>query len=627
MTKGFDAERLQTADTQCTIDDYAVIGDCRSAALISRTGSIDWLCWPRFDSPSFFARLIDQNKGGFWQICPAEPFRSTRSYLAETNVLETRFENASGILQVTDFMPIAHEVYKRANFFPDQELVRILTCLGGEMEVLVKIEPRPEYGTTAAIIVDKAKLGLRMEGGVGMLALHHRLDFTVMDGVAVSKVTLKEGDQIPLILTFSLESPQVLPLLEEAPAALQRTVRWWREWVGVCTYRGRYVEQVRRSLLTLKLMEFSASGAFVAAVTTSLPEKIGGGLNWDYRYCWLRDASLTIQALCDTGFVAEAEAFSEWMLHATRLTQPKLLIMYDVYGNPVAAEKRLAHLAGYQNSQPVQIGNEAKDQIQLDTYGEVICGAARVIHITGAVDRETAKVLIGFGKYVCKHWKEPDAGIWEPRDEPVVHTHSRLLCWVALHELIGLHDKGILGIRNITSFRSTRDRMRAELETHCWNEDLQSYTSGPDSTAMDATLLLMAWHNFHEPESCCLTETYKRISEKLDAGGCLLYRYRNTAEPEEGAFGICSFWAAEYLAMGGGSLEEATDRFEKLLSYANDVGLYSEEIDPDSGCALGNFPQAFTHVGLINAALALERREQKQHTLDSLQTDPMEQMQ
>ncbi|MGI8959199.1 MAG: alpha/beta fold hydrolase [Bryobacteraceae bacterium] len=596
----------------CSIGDYAVIGGCRSAALVSKAGSLDWLCWPCFDSPSLFGALLDREKGGNWQVCPTGVFQASRKYVARTNVLETRFETATGTFLLTDFMPVADEEYKRTCPCPDHEVVRILKCLRGEVEVRIGYNPRPNYGARAVKFVDKGKLGLRAEAGNGMLTLHSQLAFEINGGAACATVQLRAGEILPLSLTFSLESPEILPNLRKSEETLERTVKWWTNWASQCTYQGPYAEEVLRSILVLKLLEFPSTGAFVAAATTSLPEKIGGDSNWDYRYCWLRDASLTIQALCETGYDAEAEAFAEWMLHATRLTQPKLMVMYDVYGNPAKAEKKLEHLSGYRNSRPVHTGNQARKQIQLDTYGEVICGSARVIKRSGQVDKETSKVLIGFGEYVCKHWQDTDAGIWEPRGGPVVHTHSRLLCWVALHELILLHEKKLLNIRKVDGFIRTRALIRKDIETHSWNEELRSYTSEPGSKTLDATLLLMAWHNFDEPSSERLKQTYERAEENLGAGGDLLYRYRAQKEPEEGAFGICSFWAAEYLAMGGGSLGVATKKFEKLLSYANDVGLYAEEIDPMTGDALGNFPQAFTHVGLINAALAIEKRQKSE---------------
>lgn len=555
MAKAMNKDVLQYCrDSECTIDDYAVIGDCRSAALISRTGSLDWLCWPCFDSSSIFAALLDREKGGSWQICPTGNFHSTRHYLDRTNVLETRFETATGTLLLTDFMPVAEEEYKRSHMFPDHEIIRVLTCLSGGIEVQISLTPRPEYAAKAAHIVQKRKLGLRIEMGTGMLALHSDLTYTVLQGSATATVQLREGETVPCILTFSRESPQVLPRLDQATAALERTMQWWMGWASKCTYEGTYEKQVMRSLLTLKLLEFSASGAFVAAVTTSLPEKVGGKLNWDYRFCWLRDASLTIQALCETGYGAEAGAFSEWMLHATRLTQPKLMVMYDIYGNVVKAEETLKHLAGYLGSQPVHTGNEARKQVQLDTYGEVICGAAKVIHGAGQVDKETAKVLIGFGQYVCKHWQEADAGIWEPRGKPVVHTHSRLLCWVALHELVLLHEKGSFRIDKIEGFRKTRDLIRKDIEENSWNEDVQSYTSEPGSEAVDATLLLMAWHNFHEASSTRLTQPISvctRSSEQVGICciGIATLPTRRREPSASAAFGPLSTWQWEAAAL------------------------------------------------------------------------------
>lgn len=593
----------------CSIGDYAVIGDCRAAALISKEGSIDWLCWPCFDSPSIFAALLDREKGGYWQVCTTGTLHTSRQYTAHTNVVETCFETSTGTLTLTDFMPVADEEYKRRHPCPDHQVIRLLKCVRGYVEVGIVYVPRPDYGRRGAKLVDKGKLGLRAELGNGLLSLHGGSGWTLNDGSACATVHLRAGQILPLSLTFSQESPEVLPLLERAEESLERTVTWWLQWTSKCTYQGPYAKEVMRSLLALKLLEFASTGAFVAAATTSLPEKIGAELNWDYRYCWLRDASLTIEALCATGYGDEAEAFTEWMLHATRLTQPKLMVMYDLFGNPVRDERRLEHLSGYRNSRPVHLGNNARNQVQLDTYGEVICGSARVIGRTGKVDRETARVLIGFGEYVCKHWKETDAGIWEPRGDPVVHTHSRLLCWVALHELIGLHEKRLLKIPTVDSFIQTRELIRKDIESRSWNQELHSYTSEPGSTTLDATLLLMAWHNFDDPSAERLKQTYERVEEKLGSGGELLYRYRIEKDPEEGAFGICSFWAAEYLAMGGGSLDASKKKFEKLLSYANDVGLYAEEIDPQTGEALGNFPQAFTHVGLINAALAITKRQ------------------
>ncbi|MGI8960921.1 MAG: glycoside hydrolase family 15 protein [Bryobacteraceae bacterium] len=530
---------------------------------------------------------MDPERGGCWQICPAEDFKVSRQYVENTNVVETRFETANGVLRLTDFMPA--EGFKRTHLCVDHEVLRIVECLSGEVTVQVTFDPRPNYGEQKVKFNERAKLGLRVNAGRGMLTLHSQLTFTI-EGAARVTVRLRTGETLPFSLTYTLESPAVLPVLEQSGEVLERTIRWWKDWANQFTYDGPYREAVLRSILTLKLLEFAPSGAFVAAVTTSLPEKVGSDLNWDYRYCWLRDASLTIRALCETGYKNEAESFAEWMLHATRLTQPELMVMYDVYGNLAKPERTLLHMPGYRGSSPVRVGNQARKQLQLDTYGEVICGSSRLIKSNGYADRETAKVLTSLGKYVCGNWRHPDAGIWEPRDAPAAHTHSRLLCWVALDELLQLHDRGLLNKAPMDMFKNTRDEIRRDIELNSWNEEIGSYTSKPGETTLDATLLLIALHNFEPISSIRLRRTFDRVKQKLGAGGPLLYRYRIEQYPEEGAFGICSFWAAEYLAMGGGSLEEAKRDFEALLRYANDLGLYAEEIDPITGAALGKLP-------------------------------------
>lgn len=593
------------------IQDYAVIGDCRSAALVARDGSIDWLCWPRFDSPSIFGRILD-DRAGFWSLAPTTPFTVTRSYLENTNVLQTRVQTASGSVVLTDLMPVASEEQKRTLFLPDHEILRIVDCERGEVEVQMRLEPRPGYARQQIRIRDTGALGIRVDMPHGLLAL--RTDMSV-DGVADdgvrARMTLRSGQACYASLTFADDWPAVLPPLGAwSREAVRRSVAWWRDWAARITYDGPARDAVVRSALVLKLLAYAPSGAVVAAPTTSLPERLGGDLNWDYRFCWLRDASLTVRALFGLGCVEEADAFISWLLHTTRLTRPELRILYDVHGNTPDDEETLAHFGGFRGSRPVRIGNAAAEQLQLDVYGEVIDAATHSVRTGATLDRETQRMLCGFGEYVCRHWNQPDEGIWEPRSGKGHNTHSRVLCWTALDRLLQLHEKGHLGHVPVRQFEETRERIRNEVQLRAWNVTRDSYVARLDGDGLDASLLLLAWYGFEDAHSDRMRKTYARVQEHLGAGNGLLYRYRRTDSPGEGAFGICSFWGAEYLALGGGSIDEAEAAFARLCRYANDVGLFAEELDPQTGAALGNFPQAFTHVGLINAALSLARRRQ-----------------
>jgi GH15 family glucan-1,4-alpha-glucosidase len=349
----------------------------------------------------------------------------------------------------------------------------------------------------------------------------------------------------------------------------------------------------------------------IAAPTTSLPERLGGDLNWDYRYCWLRDAAFTARALFGLGYQEDAEAFISWMLHATRLTRPELRVIYDVFGESNPEETELPHLSGYAGSSPVRVGNATRDQLQLDVYGEVVEAVTHFLHSGGELDRETQRMLRHFGGFVCRHWREPDNGIWEPRDKREHYTHSRLLCWVALDRLLDMHRRGRLRGIPVEDFTRHREEIRRDIEDRGWNPSLESYTQVLDGDTLDATVLLLAFHGFHEASSPRMRRTFERIRERLGSGPGLLYRYEQSFEGGEGAFVLCCFWLADFLARGGGTPEEAHRAFAATAAYANDLGLFAEEIDPKSGDALGNFPQAFTHVGLINAALSLAEREER----------------
>jgi GH15 family glucan-1,4-alpha-glucosidase len=478
----------------------------------------------------------------------------------------------------------------------------------------MRLEARPGYGHRVPHLKAVGPLGVRIESAQGMMMLRADVPLSISPDSAISaRFGLRAGEVAHLSLTLAEEGPAILPPLGAwSRDAVERSVRWWRSWLSQLTYAGPGREAVERSALCLKLLVFAPSGAVVAAPTTSLPERVGGDLNWDYRFCWLRDASLTVRALFGLGFDSEAETFVSWLLHSTRLTRPTLRILYDVYGNLPKDERVLSELSGYFGSLPVRIGNAAKEQVQLDVYGEVIDAVVQLVRHKKTLDRETQHMLRAFGEHVCQHWQDADEGIWEPRSGKYHNTHSRVLCWVALDSLLELHQEGHLGEVPAELFVENRARIRQEVEVRAWNPRLQSYVAQLDGDELDASTLLLSWYGFEPATSQRMRQTYARIREQLGAGNGLLYRYRLAASPEEGAFGICSFWAAEYLARGGGTVEEARSMFETLCGYANGVGLFAEEIDPETGAALGNFPQAFTHVGLINAALTLSDRLERE---------------
>ena len=588
------------------IQDYAIIGNGRSAALISKQGSLDWLCWPRFDSASIFAAILDPSIGGRWSISPANDAQISRRYVGNTNVLEATFSIDAGKVVLTDFMPVASEEEKTRRLWPEHELIRRVRCEEGEVPLIVDFNPRPNYGYTSPSIKRVGKLGWRIDVAGNLLNLRSDIELTPSSTGRLSvNLRLKRGDVIAFSLTFSEEGPALLPPLGDlVDEKLKLTLDWWEHWAGRAKYSGLYGPQVTRSALVLALLSFGPSGALVAAPTTSLPERIGSDLNWDYRFCWLRDAALAVRALYGLGYHADAETFVSWLLHTTRLTRPRLKTLYDVYGKKLGPEKKLLHLAGYERSRPVRVNNAASEQLQLDVYGEVIEAVSHFFVDQAKVDRETQKMLYQYGEYICQHWNEPDNGMWESRGPAKHYTHSRLLCWVALDRLIDLHKRGCIDRLPLEKLSWNQERIRREIEQRGWNQKLQAYTQVLDGEELDANVLLLAIYGFEEAKSYRLRETYKRLREQLSPKVGLMYRSNRSKEKGEGAFGICSFMEANFLARSG-NLEEAHRVFEGALSYANDVGLFAEEIDAETGNALGNFPQALSHLALINAALAL----------------------
>ena len=606
------------------IEDYALIGDCGSAALVSKGGAIDWLCWPRFDSPSVFGALLDRQKGGSFCIAPAGDVRRVeRRYVGPTNVLETTFHTAGGgTLRLTDAMPVAeHKAYENT-LWPEHELLRRIECVEGTVDVQVTCAPRPGYGRRPPRLEPRGKLGFFYQHGRHVLVVRSEVELEHTSGGAAlsARVRLGSGERRFLSLAYDEGEPAVLPLLGAcAEERLKQSADYWRGWAARCQYEGPYEAAVTRSILTLKLMTFAASGALVAAPTTSLPEIIGGEKNYDYRYCWLRDAAFTLRVFFALGYEQEGHAFFAWLLQATRRTFPKLNVLYSVYGGSEIPEKELDHLDGYKGSRPVRVGNQAAGQFQLDMYGELIsAGYEFALHSDGGLDRRQQERLRELGEAICERWQQADNGIWELRSGRRHRTYSKAMCWVGLERLRWLAREGHLTDDRLPAERFARvqEEIRRDIEENGFSEETGSYMATYEHERLDASLLLLVVYGYADPNAKRMKATYERVEEALGAPGGLLYRFPGEDEngayggaPEEGAFGICSFWAVEYLAMAGRT-GEAHERFEQICARANDVGLFSEEIDPESGGFRGNFPQAFTHVGLIKAALALSDAEE-----------------
>ena len=583
------ADRSRYPLAASPISDYAIIGDTRSIALVSRSGSIDWLCWPQFDSRSVFAKLLDANRGGYFVIQPSSPFRATRKY--DGNVLITTFTTDSGVAQLTDLMPVMHEDEKRTRLAPFRQIVRRIECIEGSVPIVVEFAPRPDYARATPRLSMRNSAVFCIDGP-NVFHLHSDTAFTIEGDVAHARFTLARGERHDFALAFDSHAPAVYPQVGDA---IERTKSYWREWISKLRYDGPYRDAVARSALALKLMTYAPSGAIIAAPTTSLPEHIGGVRNWDYRYCWLRDAAFTVAAMNDIGYSIESGAFLDWLLYATRLTHPSLQILYDVYGESNLPETTLDHLSGYRGSRPVRIGNDARNQFQLDVYAEVLMAAEQI-----EVANDARKTLTRLADIVVKRWREPDCGIWEKRSGRRQHVHAKVMAWAALDgacRILGDNER----------WRRERDTIKSEVLERGFNARLNSFVSEYDGNELDASLLYISRVGFIDADDPRMLGTIDAIRKTLGRDE-LIYRYEMRTDdglpPGEGAFLPCSFWLVEALAMANRQ-EEARDVFEKLLARANDVGLLSEEIDVESGALLGNFPQALTHIGLINAAICL----------------------
>lgn len=608
-----DAGPFRPADDTIypSIEDYAAIGDGRSVALVSREGSIDWLCLPHFSAPPFFAALLDRRRGGRFALRPVAPFRARRRYIGDTNVVETSFETKTGRCLVTDCMTLLPASRYRDELRPQAEILRQVRGDAGEVELEIICEPKPDFGRAKGNFEARGKLGWAFCCADQVLFLQGEMPLLRSDNETIGGTfRISAGETRCVSLAYTRRDIAVVPELgSDAIKRLEETCTWWRNWSDSCTIRGKYRNPIVRSVLVLKLLSYSLSGAVVAAATTSLPEAVGGTRNWDYRYCWLRDAALIVQAFVHLGYTQEAESFIDWLLHATRLTWPRLDVLYDVFGEVRLPERELVHLEGYKKSRPVRIGNGAHDQLQLDVYGAVIQAAYEYVEHGGKLEVGAARCLAGFGRQVCKLWREADNGIWEKRTGRAHHTYSKMMCWVALDRLLKLARMGNVRIP-VERFERERDAIEDTVERRGFNADLNSYVAELDGDMPDASLILAARCGYRSADHPRMLGTYDFIERLLGVDG-MLYRYVPETDGiagKEGTFGIAGFWAVEYLARAGRT-SEAGRRFERLLERSNDLGLYAEEMDPETGAALGNFPQAFTHVGLIAAAMALRCAE------------------
>jgi GH15 family glucan-1,4-alpha-glucosidase len=596
------------------IADYALLSDCHSCALVSTDGSIDWCTFHRFEARPVFGRILDWAKAGFFRIAPLDDdYEPTRRYLPGTKVLETTFRTPTGTLVLTDFfayrVPGPGEHAHSAH--PDHQLIRIARCTDGEVAVKVKLVPRFDYGLTTPRLETLADDLVIVYGGADALVLQSELPFGHAERSATQgNRTLRAGEEAFVVLTYQLPhelEPRRLTR-EEVHAKLEATASTWAEWAERCTYDGPYREQVVRSALVLKALTNAPTGSIVAAATTSLPEEIGGERNWDYRFSWLRDSALTLNALFALGYGEEAHAYMAWLRRTTAGRASELQIMYGVGGERLLPEVELDWLEGYRGSRPVRIGNGAYSQFQLDVFGELLDTVWIYRRHGGEIDDTFWEFLGRVAGAVIDRWREPDQGIWEIRGEPRHFTYSKVMAWVALDRVVRIAElDGREG--NLHEWRANRDELRELIEREGVDPDTSAFLqSFGDGGKLDASNLMIPIVGFVAHDDPRAQATFERTISDLSADG-FVYRYITDGvdglSGEEATFAICSFWLVECLARAG-ETDRARALFERLLGFCNDVGLLAEEIDPHSGEQIGNFPQAFSHVGLIQAAIALD---------------------
>jgi GH15 family glucan-1,4-alpha-glucosidase len=587
-------------DGYAPIEDYALIGDGRTAALVARDGAIDWLCLPNMDSPSVFAAILDAARGGAFELKPAIPFESSRRYVPETNVLETLFVTVRGSVRVVDAMTLPD-----GRLEPMRELVRSVEGMAGTVPLQWRLAPRFEYGAGAARWERRGSMPV-VTCGAEALALSHwdAGDPMWADDAVSGAFELGAGARALLALSTAFAEPLIFPSRGEVAARLDRTIAFWRDWSRQREYDGPWRDRVVRSALVLKLLIFSPSGASVAAPTTSLPEEIGGQRNWDYRFCWIRDSNFLIDALLEVGCYEEARSLFWWFMQATAITEPRLHVLYRLDGGVGVTEHEIS-LAGYRGSRPVRVGNAAVDQTQLDIYGCLLETAWLYSEGHRALDHDTGVVLARIADYVCGIWRQADSGIWEVRNGPFQFTHSKVMCWVALDRAARLAERGELPSRHVARWAREADAIRAFVEERCWSEQIRGYARVAGGHDVDASLLLLPIVGYGDARGERMNGTIDAVDRVLREGD-FVYRYRaaDGLPGAEGCFLNCSFWLVSALARAG-RVDEATALMNQLVARANDVGLYSEEIDPHSGAFLGNCPQALVHLALVDAAIAI----------------------
>jgi GH15 family glucan-1,4-alpha-glucosidase len=594
------------------IADHALLSDAHGSALVSREGSVDWLCFGRFDAPPLMCRILDDEAGHF-SIAPAGSAEATRTYLDDTMVLATSFRTPTGEVTVEDALAMGpgegHDLGRDA----PGALVRRVTCTSGTVELDVTFAPRPEFGLIHPLTWAEDG-GIRSRGGANRLVLSTPVQFRIEGSTARARVELNAGERTTFALRhrWSWETPAEPITQERAEALLDETIASWRSWSGVHRrFEGPYADLVRLSGRVLQALTFQPTGAMVAAPTTSLPESVGGERNWDYRYAWVRDASFTLQALYHSTCPDEAHRFFEWMAGASAAalrSGRELQIMFGVGGEHDLSERELPHLAGYRGSRPVRVGNGAWDQRQLDVYGELL-DAALFYASQFDLDDVTHRFLADAADAAAARWQEEDEGIWEVRGGRRHFVYSKLMCWVALDRAIALAD-GIGAGDRAAEWARARDEIRRAIESRGWSDRAGAFAQAFGSDDLDASVLMLPIVGFLEPGDPLVVATLDAIEQGLTDDRGLVYRYRASdgLEGDEGTFLLCTFWLAQAQAMAG-RVAQARATFERAAAHVNDLGLLAEEVDPGTGELLGNFPQAFSHIGLINAAAAIAAAE------------------